>query len=82
MHEPAVLLPDVVAEIRREGTRPYPGAGLHCYFRATVRPWAMANDLLPVAGRITVPALIWHAEAGAFLRGRSAAPGHGPRAGR
>ncbi|WP_159942767.1 alpha/beta fold hydrolase [Nocardiopsis sp. FR6] len=54
-------LPDeVVREFRREALRADAGLGYLRYNQAVIGPRSMRNNLLPLVGRITVPALFFH----------------------
>lgn len=60
VRNPDGLPAEVVDEFVREARRPRAGMGYARYNQATLGPRSMRNDLQPVVGRITVPALFLH----------------------
>jgi pimeloyl-ACP methyl ester carboxylesterase len=62
VHDPRRLPPEVVAEFYREARRPGAGMGYARYNQASLGPWSMRNNLLPVVHRITAPTLFFHGE--------------------
>lgn len=60
VRNPEGLPAEVVDEFVREARRPRAGMGYARYNQATLGPRSMRNDLQPVVGRITVPALFLH----------------------
>jgi pimeloyl-ACP methyl ester carboxylesterase len=62
VHDPSRLPTEVVAEFRREAGRPRAGLGYARYNQASLGPWTMRNNLLPVVHRATVPTLFFHGE--------------------
>ncbi|GAA1462875.1 alpha/beta hydrolase [Nocardiopsis exhalans] len=62
VHDVSTMPPEVVAEFRQEALRPGAARGYMRYNQATLGPHGMRNNLLPVVGRITAPALFFHGE--------------------
>ncbi len=62
VHDPRRLPPEVVAEFRREASRPGAGLGYARYNQTSLGPRAMRNNLLPVVHRITAPTLFFHGD--------------------
>ena len=62
VHDSSGLPPQVVAEFVREARRPDAGLGYLRYNQASLGPWSMRNNLLPVVHRITTPTLFFHGQ--------------------
>lgn len=60
--DPDTLPPEVLDEFVREARRPRAGMAYGRYNQASLGPWSMRNNLLPVVSRIDVPALFFHGQ--------------------
>jgi pimeloyl-ACP methyl ester carboxylesterase len=60
--DPATIPREVLAEFAREARRPRAGLAYARYNQASLGPFSMRNNLLPVVGRIIVPALFFHGQ--------------------
>lgn len=60
--DPSTMPEEVIAELRRESTRPDVGLGLVRYNAGSVGLREMRNNLLPVIDQVTVPTLFVHGE--------------------
>ncbi len=58
--DPSALPQEVLAEFAAEARRPGAGMAYARYNQASLGPFSMRNNLLPVVSRITVPTLFFH----------------------
>lgn len=62
VNDPAALPREVVDEFVAEAGKPRAGLAYGRYNKASIGPFSMRNNLLPVVDRITAPALFLHGE--------------------